>query len=172
MYIKLKFTNYEWTSLLQLLKIICEDLIPYYSTHCSDKSVMMYRVADLKVKGEANSLVNNRFHLPITSDFIYYFGENSLYKIFPTSKTCSCRWHLAYGTCKHIYKAFSLYDIQFDQANFFKKARKGREKMLKILKKNRSRIGVVFYRINIYIYYVRLTGIYIFEQALFNRILC
>ena len=82
---------------------------------------------------------------------------------------------MAHGTCKHIYKAFSLYDIQFDQAKFKKKTRKGRKKMTPIKKtsnKNRSRIRLFFYRINIYSYYVRLTSIYICEQALFNIILC
>ena len=41
-------------------------------------------------------------------------------------------------------------------------ARKGRKKMSqikKILKKNRSRIRVVFYIMNIYSYYVKLTGL-------------
>ena len=66
----------------------------------------MYRVADLKVKREANSLINNRFLIN---------------KIDLTLETCSCKGHLAYVTCKHICKVFSLYDILFDQVKFFEK---------------------------------------------------
>jgi hypothetical protein len=49
----LKFTNYESKSLVELLMIICEDLIPYYSRHSTDKMIMSYRKADVKVKNEA-----------------------------------------------------------------------------------------------------------------------
>jgi hypothetical protein len=36
-YIKLKFTNYESKSLLELLKILCEEKITYYSKVCAFK---------------------------------------------------------------------------------------------------------------------------------------
>jgi hypothetical protein len=91
-------------SLLQLIKIICEELIPYYSSHCSDKPIMRYRVATLKNKSEANTLATNRFHQPLDTDFIFYFSSDQIYAINPHLKTCTCRWNLAYGCCKHIYK--------------------------------------------------------------------
>ena len=106
-YIKLKFTNHESFSLLQLIKIICEDLIPYYSTNSSNKSIMRYRSADAKIKQQSLVLKPDQFHQPIffnISDFIYFFGESSIYKIDIESKTCTCRWHKAYGSCKHIYR--------------------------------------------------------------------
>jgi hypothetical protein len=100
-------------TLLQLLQIICEDLIPYYSKHSSDKTITRYRTADSKVKSESKKIINNAFHVPIDDikilfnkdiDFIYYFGLKSIYQINPIDKTCTCRWNLAYETCKHIYK--------------------------------------------------------------------
>ena len=105
-YIKLKFTNYESMSLHQLLQIICEDLIPYFSKNSADKSLMRYRVADAKTKSEVRVLSNISFHQPIDNhnNFIYYFGISSIYQINPIQKTCTCRWNLAIGTCKHIYK--------------------------------------------------------------------
>jgi hypothetical protein len=70
-------------TLLQLLQIICEDVIPYYSKHSSDKTITRYRTADSKVKSESKKIINNAFHVPIDDikilfnkdiDFIYYFG--------------------------------------------------------------------------------------------------
>ena len=91
-------------SLLELLQIICEDLIPYYSRQCSNKPIMRYRLADSKIKYEAKRLTDCSFHQPIDIDLIFYFGESSIYTIDLLSKSCTCRWFLAYGTCKHIFK--------------------------------------------------------------------
>jgi hypothetical protein len=74
---------------------------------------MRYRVADAKVKSNAKNLLPNMFHQPIddnkiifdkTIDFIYYFGLSLIYQVNPVKKTCTCRWNLAYGSCKQIYK--------------------------------------------------------------------
>jgi hypothetical protein len=101
----LKFTNYESKTLLELLMIICEDLIPYYSRHSSEKTVMTYRKADVKIKNDAKVLKDSSFYQPIDSDFlIFYYGQHSIFKIDTNEKTCSCRWNISYGTCKHIYK--------------------------------------------------------------------
>ncbi len=101
----MKFTNYETKSLLELLIIICEDLIPYYSRNSSDKIIMSYRKADATVKNDAKVLKDSCFHQPIHSDYlIYYFGVSSIFTVNTNDKTCSCRWNLAYGTCKHIFK--------------------------------------------------------------------
>jgi len=95
-------------SLIQLIKLICEDLIPYYSTHSSTKQVMTYRVADSKL------LKDSSFHQPITENLLVHYGftdnmifnlgDSTIYRIDISSKSCTCRWNMAYGTCKHIYK--------------------------------------------------------------------
>ena len=79
-----------------MLQIICEDLIPYYSRHSTEKSVMRYRVADAKIKNNSKSLLDSSFHQPVDSDnFIFYYGVNNIYKIDILSKNCSCRWNMA-----------------------------------------------------------------------------
>ena len=57
-YIKLKFTIYESKSLLELLKIICEELIPYYSKVCEIRVPSLYRQADVKATNCANIFKN------------------------------------------------------------------------------------------------------------------
>jgi hypothetical protein len=101
-------------SLLQQIKLICEDLIPYYSTQSSSKQLMTYRVAGNKVKSDSKLLKDSNFDQPIndnrllhygyTDNMIFYFGDSAIYRIDSFYKTCTCRWHMAYGTCKHIYK--------------------------------------------------------------------
>jgi hypothetical protein len=101
-------------SLIQLIKLICEDLIPYYSTHSSTKQVMTYRVADSKVKSDSKLLKDSSFHQPITENLLVHYGftdnmifnlgDSTIYRIDISSKSCTCRWNMAYGTCKHIYK--------------------------------------------------------------------
>ena len=91
-------------SFLQLLKIICEDLIPYYSNQSSNESILKYRPAHAKIKQKSIMLKEDRFHQPIVSDFIYYFGLNSIFKINSETKSCTCRWFMAYASCKHIYR--------------------------------------------------------------------
>ena len=105
-YIKLKFTNYESKSLLELLKILCEEIIPYYSKVCATKVPSMFRVADVKVKSDADKLKDIQFY-KINND-IYYFGVGSIYKINIENRSCTCRWNMSYATCKHIYKYFFL----------------------------------------------------------------
>ena len=70
-------------SLIQLIKLICEDLIPYYSTHSSTKQVMNYRVADSKVKSDSKLLKDSSFHQPITENLLF---------------SCTCRWNMADDT--------------------------------------------------------------------------
>ena len=60
--IKMKFWNFESIKLLQLLQIICDDLIPYYSKNSADKSLMRYRIhylINLTADAEVKLIVNN-----------------------------------------------------------------------------------------------------------------
>ena len=110
-YIKSKFTNYDPKSLLELLKIICEDISPYYSNTCKMKTPSTCRMPDAKIKCDALSMNENIFHK--IGETIYYFGKTNVYQIDPERKTCSCRWNLSYATCKHIYKYQFLFSVFF-----------------------------------------------------------
>lgn len=97
-----------------MIKLIYEELIPYYSTHSSTKQMMTYWVADSKVKSDSKLLKDSSFHQPITENLllhygftdnmIFYLGDSTIYRINISSQSCTCGWHMAYGTCKHIYK--------------------------------------------------------------------
>ncbi len=71
-YIKSKFTNYESKSQLELLKIICEDIIPYYSNTSKMKTPYTCRMPDAKIKSDALSMNENMFHK--IGETIFYFG--------------------------------------------------------------------------------------------------
>ncbi len=99
-YIRDEFKNYEKLSLIQLIQLICEDLIPYYSTHSSNKQLMTYIVADSKVESDSKSLKVSNFHQPITDNLlvqygftdsmIFYLGDSAIQRIDISSKSCTC----------------------------------------------------------------------------------
>ena len=92
-------------SLHQLLQIICEDLIPYFSKNSADKSLMRYRVADAKTKSEVRVLSNISFHQPIDNhnNFIYYFGISSIYQINPIQKIHNRNHKLKHNHKHHLF---------------------------------------------------------------------
>ncbi|CAF0836095.1 unnamed protein product [Brachionus calyciflorus] len=124
---KKQFTKFSPRSLIDCVKLICDDVIPVYSE--STREFKFTREPNVKVKNLAKKLDDKLFFISSNDpNLVYYYGLSSISTIDIFNKTCSCRWFMAYSTCAHLYKAFQLFYVQTASSKFVIRARRGPKK--------------------------------------------
>ena len=120
---KTNFSNYHLLDLLDLVNLLKDHAIPYYSSNRASYQFSWQRQPTFKMKklfktfemNEENFSVNNSY-----KNLIHYKGLNSATTIDINNKTCTCRWYNAYAMCAHLYWASA--HLKFDL--FEKEAKK------------------------------------------------
>jgi hypothetical protein len=88
------FTNYNQLSLFETVRMVCEELIPFFIN--DEKVFQIYRKPDPEIKKMAAKLNINQFK-KINDNFIYYYGFNHVHLINISKRSCTCYYNHAYS---------------------------------------------------------------------------
>ena len=128
--LKAHFTNYEEQPLLLFIRILVEYVIPFYSNNT--REFLFYRIPSKKVVKMANQLDTTKFEMKESYGLeCLYKGRHHTHTINFNTKSCTCRWFLAFAVCSHIIGACDQYnrELQGYKATraFVYKAKRGRK---------------------------------------------
>jgi len=126
--IKALFTNYEEQPLIAFIKIIIEHLIPFYSIHT--REFLFYRVPNKKTIALAKTFDTEKFELNQANGCTFK-GRTHTQTIDFNTKSCTCRWFMAFAVCAHLIAACDFYNHElkgYRQAKaFVYKRQRGRK---------------------------------------------
>jgi hypothetical protein len=126
--IKAHFTNYEEHPLLTFIRIVVEYIIPFYSNNT--REFLFYRVASKTVIKLAKRIDTSKLEMKGLNECIHN-GAIHIHTINFNTKTCSCRWFLAFAICSHIIAACDHFNRELKgyrvSKSFVHKAKRGRK---------------------------------------------
>ena len=97
------YTKHSQLTMIQCVKMMVERFIPDILEMTYKNPFNTYRRPSVDVRSASVLLKIDHFER-ISDEIILYYDRRSIQNINTVTKTCSCRWFLAYATCSHILR--------------------------------------------------------------------